>query len=63
VRLDRTLIEELDWEDCVRRYDRTGTLFFLDPPYIGCGDTAYAAWKTADVMRLRRSARISPGRA
>jgi DNA adenine methylase len=53
VRLDRTIIENLDWEKCVRLYDRPGTFFFIDPPYTECGDTAYAAWTTADVMKLK----------
>lgn len=33
LRLSRTTIEHLDWQECIRRYDRDGTLFFLDPPY------------------------------
>jgi DNA adenine methylase len=53
VRLDRTLVEELDWQDCVRRYDRPTTFFFCDPPYTGCGDVGYKPWTDADVMRLR----------
>lgn len=32
-RLARVTIEHLDGLDCIRRYDRTGTLFFIDPPY------------------------------
>jgi DNA adenine methylase len=62
VRLDRALIEELDWLDCVKRYDRPSTFFFFDPPYTGCSDTAYAAWKLADVMRLREVLRSLKGR-
>lgn len=62
VRLDRAVIEELDWEACVRRYDRPTTVFFLDPPYTGCGETAYAAWTTADVMKLREVLRTLQGR-
>lgn len=62
VRLDRTLIEHLDWQECVRRYDRTGTLFFVDPPYLDCGDTSYAAWKTADALKLREVLRTLKGR-
>ena len=27
------VIEHLPWQECVRRYDRAGTLFYLDPPY------------------------------
>lgn len=37
LRLARVTIECLPWEECVARYDRPGTLFFLDPPY----------WRTA----------------
>jgi DNA adenine methylase len=33
LRLARTTIEHLDWKECVRRYDREHTLFYLDPPY------------------------------
>jgi DNA adenine methylase len=33
LRLARTCIEHLSWDECVKRYDREGTLFYLDPPY------------------------------
>ncbi len=33
LRLSRVLIECLPWAQCVNRYDRPHTLFFLDPPY------------------------------
>ena len=29
-------IEQLAYADFIRRYDRAGTLFYLDPPYWGC---------------------------
>lgn len=32
-RLARVTIENLPWQEVVRRYDRPETLFFLDPPY------------------------------
>jgi len=35
LRLARTTIEHLDWEECIGRYDRPHTLFYLDPPYYG----------------------------
>ncbi|SFU80353.1 DNA adenine methylase [Halomonas korlensis] len=35
LRLSRTVIEHLDWAECIRRYDRPETLFYLDPPYWG----------------------------
>jgi len=33
MRLARCYIENLDWKECIRKYDRPGTFFFLDPPY------------------------------
>lgn len=33
LRLARVTIEQLGWQQCVERYDRPSTLFFLDPPY------------------------------
>jgi DNA adenine methylase len=33
LRLSRVTIECMPWHKCVARYDRPGTLFFLDPPY------------------------------
>ena len=37
-RLSRVVIECLPWRDLLARYDREGTLFYLDPPYFGCED-------------------------
>lgn len=37
-RLAGVVIENLDWLDFLRRYDREGTLFYLDPPYWGSED-------------------------
>lgn len=34
-RLAGVTIENLDWADFLTRYDREGTLFYLDPPYWG----------------------------
>lgn len=33
LRLSNVQVEHLDWEECVRRYDRPHTLFYCDPPY------------------------------
>lgn len=33
LRLARVTIEHLPWQECLQRYDRPETLFFLDPPY------------------------------
>lgn len=35
-RLASVTIENLHWRAFVDRYDRPGTLFYLDPPYWGC---------------------------
>lgn len=33
LRLARVTIEHLPWQECIARYDRPDTLFYLDPPY------------------------------
>ncbi|MEI1140720.1 DNA adenine methylase, partial [Pseudomonas aeruginosa] len=33
LRLSNTYIEHLTWQDCLKRYDREHTLFYMDPPY------------------------------
>jgi DNA adenine methylase len=35
-RLAGVVVECLPYEEVLRRYDRAGTLFYLDPPYHGC---------------------------
>lgn len=35
-RLAGVVIEQLGYSDFIRRYDRAGMLFYLDPPYWGC---------------------------
>lgn len=34
-RLRTVIIENLDWQECVDRYDRQGTVMYVDPPYPG----------------------------
>lgn len=36
IRLSRVLIENRPYLDILKRYDKPGTLFYLDPPYWGC---------------------------
>lgn len=33
IRLANVIVEHLPWWDCLERYDRPGTLHYLDPPY------------------------------
>lgn len=35
LRLARTYIEHLSWQECITKYDRPHTLFYCDPPYWG----------------------------
>jgi len=37
-RLAPVVIERLPWGAFLDKYDRSGTLFYLDPPYYGCED-------------------------
>ena len=38
IRLARVMIENLDFENCIKRYDRPHTFYYLDPPYYGVED-------------------------
>jgi len=33
LRLSGVFVENLDWCECLKRYDRSHTLFYMDPPY------------------------------
>jgi DNA adenine methylase len=37
-RLDGVYVENLDFEDCIKRYDRPHTFFYCDPPYLVASD-------------------------
>ena len=53
-RLAGVLIERLPYGDFIRRYDRPGALFFLDPPYLGSeGDYGEGMFSEADFEALR----------
>ncbi len=51
-RLDSVVIENLDWQECVRLYDSKVAVFFCDPPYT-TGQAAYGAWTIDDLARFR----------
>jgi DNA adenine methylase len=42
-RLNRVLLEQRDFADCITRYDSAETFYYLDPPYVGTKgqDTSY----------------------
>jgi DNA adenine methylase len=53
-RLARVHIERLPYSELIRRYDRPGALFYLDPPYWGCEDDyGVGVFERADFERLR----------
>lgn len=52
-RLARVVIEHLDWSEFLPRYDRPGTLFYLDPPYWGSeSDYGTGLFSRSDFERL-----------
>ncbi len=51
-RLSKVTIEHLDACECIRRYDRPTTLFYLDPPYWETAGYA-VAFGEEDYQRLR----------
>ncbi len=52
-RLAGVVIECLPYADFIGRYDRPGTLFYLDPPYWGCeSDYGRTLFERADFERL-----------
>lgn len=38
LRLSRVLVENLGYQELIKRYDREKTFFYIDPPYFGCED-------------------------
>lgn len=55
-RLAGVVIECLDFETFIRRYDRPATLFYLDPPYYGTeGYYGRGLFRPADFERLART--------
>lgn len=62
LRLSRVYVENLHWADCIARYDRPHSLFYLDPPY----------WETAgygnpfgieEYVRIAEVMRTSQGKS
>lgn len=61
-RFDKVAVENLDWQRCLTLYDSPATVFFLDPPYIGGQQKAYASWTLADFQTLRAALARLKGR-
>lgn len=53
LRLARVWIEHKPYADVIKRFDRAGTLFYVDPPYWGCeGDYGAELFSRADFQCL-----------
>jgi DNA adenine methylase len=61
-RLAGVVIEQLPHADVIRRYDGPATLFYLDPPYVGCEGDYGAGFAPADFHRLAEQLAAIAGR-
>ena len=62
-RLDRVVIEHMDWAVFLDRYDTPRTLFYLDPPYWGCeSDYGRGLFRREEFGRLAQRLRDLQGR-
>jgi len=53
-RLDKVVVESIDWERCVRLYDSPETFFFIDPPYLNAKVRAYYGWSEEQLRNLAK---------
>lgn len=61
-RLSSVIIENRDFEDLIRIYDRPDTFFYLDPPYYGSEQYYSVEFCTEDHLRLRDCIKNMKGR-
>jgi DNA adenine methylase len=61
-RLERVTIEHLDACECIRRYDRPRTVFYVDPPYYELTQAYAVRFKGDDYRRLQETLRAVKGR-
>ncbi|MCT4542840.1 MAG: DNA adenine methylase, partial [Vallitalea sp.] len=54
-RLSTVVIENKDFENLLKVYDRLGTFFYLDPPYYGTEKYYQVQFKTEDHVRLKET--------
>lgn len=60
-RLNNVTIEQLDFADCLGKYDNAHTVFYLDPPYLG-KEFYYLGFTRDDHERLRLALNRIKGR-
>ncbi len=51
-RMQNAHIENLDGLECIRRHDRAGSCFYVDPPYYGCENDYVIHWPRARFVEL-----------
>ena len=61
-RLQNVYIENLDFEDLIRRYDTPSTLFYIDPPYVGAEGEYPITFTEKDHIRLAELLRGCKGK-
>lgn len=61
-RLQNVIIEQIDFEECIRKYDTPDTLFFVDPPYFGTEHYYSDDFKFEDHERLLRTLKQIKGK-
>ena len=53
-RLISVTVEEMDFAECIKRYDHPDAFIYLDPPYLNAGDRLYVkCMAEGDFVRLR----------
>jgi DNA adenine methylase len=60
-RLAGVIVEQLDFADCIKRYDRPYTFFYCDPPYIGTAGYQ-ADFSLDDHARLAKALSVIKGK-
>jgi len=53
-RLRRVVLENLDYKDCVRKYDAPTTLFYVDPPYVAASNVSNIDFTQKQHRELKR---------
>jgi len=53
-RLQRVVLENLDYKDCIRKYDAPTTLFYVDPPYVATSNVSNIDFTQKQHRELKR---------
>ena len=61
-RFDKVIIENLDYRRCLRLYDHSDNLFFLDPPYLHSKASNYRGWTQEEMQEFHHNVLALQGR-